>query len=414
MIEKHQYIHQFSNGITLIHKQVPHTKIAHCGFIIGLGSRDENEQQYGIAHFWEHMAFKGTKKRKTFHILNRLDSLGGELNAFTTKEHIVFHASVLDRHSEKAFELLKDITFDSTFPEKEIEKEKGVIIEEMAYYKDSPSEAIYDEFDELIFGKKHPLGKLILGSEQSVNSFEQVDFETFIAKNLDTKRIVFSSVSALPFEKVLKLAEKHIAKVEKMTSKSVRLAPPKYVASELVLQKNINQAHCLIGTRCFSIHDNRRAAFALLMNLLGGAAMNSRLNLLLREKHGLVYSIETSIAFYSDSGAAVIGFACEKNNLTRSRKLILKEIKKLQEKPLGKTQLHRFKQQLIGQLAMGEESNMSHMISTGKAWLDFGKTISIQEVFESVEKITESDIQELAKEIFAENNLSTLIYEPTN
>ena len=406
--------HQFENGITLIHKQVPHTKIAHCGFIIGVGSRDENEQQYGIAHFWEHMAFKGTKKRKTFHILNRLDSLGGELNAFTTKEHIVFHASVLDNHFEKALELLNDITFDSIFPEKEITKEKGVIIEEMAYYQDSPSEAIYDQFDELIFGKKHPLGKLILGSEESVNSFEQIDFQKFIRQNMDTERIIFSSVSALPFKKVLKLAEKYIAKVEKMVATSARVAPPKYLATELVLQKNISQAHCLIGTRCFSIHDDRRAAFALLMNLLGGAAMNSRLNLLLREKHGLVYSIETSIAFYSDSGSAIIGFACEKNNLARSRKLILKEIKKLQEKPLGKTQLHSFKQQLIGQLAMGEESNMSHMISMGKAWLDFGKVITIQEIFDDVEKITENDIQELANEIFEEGNLSTLIYEPTN
>src|SRR5688572_30156357 len=196
-------IHTLPNGIRILHKQVLHTKIAHSGFTLDIGSRDENETQLGLAHFWEHMAFKGTEKRKAFHILNRLETVGGELNAYTTKEKICFYASVLDAHFEKAFELLADITFHSIFPSKEIEKERGVILEEMAMYLDAPEDAIVDEFDSVIF-KNHSLGNNILGTTESVTRFQKEDFLDFIRDNYSTDRLVFASVSNLPFAKVVK------------------------------------------------------------------------------------------------------------------------------------------------------------------------------------------------------------------
>ncbi len=203
------HTHTFDNGIRVIHKEVQHTSIAHCGFILDIGSRNEKPHQQGLAHFWEHMVFKGTQRRKAFHILNRLEAVGGELNAYTTKEKICFYASLLDHHYEKAVELLTDITFNSVFPEKQIEIEKGVILEEMAMYQDAPEDAIQDEFDSLVF-KNHALGYNILGTSSSVAGFRKADFEQFIRENLNTERIIFSSVGNLPFKKVLRLAEKYM------------------------------------------------------------------------------------------------------------------------------------------------------------------------------------------------------------
>ena len=208
---------ELPNGIRVVHKEVANTKIVHCGFILDIGSRDESESQLGIAHFWEHMAFKGTRKRKAFHILNRLDSVGGELNAYTTKEKICFYASVLDKHIQNAFEILQDITFDSIFPEKQIEKERGVILEEMSLYRDSPEDAIQDEFDHVIFGD-HPLGQNILGTPKSVRSFSRQDFQQFLQQNMNTEEVVFSCVGNIPFKKVKRLAEKFFGQVPKLNA----------------------------------------------------------------------------------------------------------------------------------------------------------------------------------------------------
>ncbi|WP_162054498.1 M16 family metallopeptidase [Pontibacter pamirensis] len=405
------HIHTLPNGIRIVHKQVQHTKIAHSGFIMDIGSRDELSNETGIAHFWEHMAFKGTEKRKSFHILNRLESVGGELNAYTTKEKICFYSSVLDKHFDKSFELLTDITFRSIFPEREIEKERGVILEEMAMYLDTPEEAIVDEFDAVVYDH-HPLGNNILGTKESVSSFEKQDFLNFLDRNLSTDKLIFCSVSNLPFEKVLKLAEKYLGDIPEMKKHRERIPVSHYVPKFITLEKPISQAHCVVGTPAYALSDERRIPFFMLVNILGGPGMNSRLNLAVREKHGLVYTIDANYATYLDTGLLTIYFGTEKKQLKRTTSLVLKELKKLREKPLGSLQLHTAKEQLMGQLAMAEESNMGLMMMIGKSLLDQDRVDSLNEIFSQIKNITATDLLDIANDALREDQLSVLNYVP--
>lgn len=401
------------NGIRVVHKQVPSTKIVHCGFVLDIGSRDEREDQLGIAHFWEHMAFKGTKKRKAFHILNKLDSVGGELNAYTTKEKICFYASALDKHMESAFELLQDITFESIFPEKQIENEKGVILEEMSLYHDSPEDAIQDEFDNVIF-KDHPLGKNILGTPSSVRSFHRSDFQDFLKANLNTERVVFSCVGNVPLKKVQRLAEKYFGPIPHYSAEKQRINFGKYTPGHEVISRNITQAQCAIGTTAYSLNDKNRLPLYMLINVLGGPGMNSRLNLALREKYGFVYNIEAAYHPYSDTGLLAIFFGTEQKQVERSRRLIDKELRLLREKPLGTMQLHKAKEQLIGQLAMAEENNTSLMLMMGKTLLDLDKVDSLDSIFKKIRSLDSRVLQEVAQEALAENRMSSLTFLPEN
>ncbi len=387
------------------------TKIAHSGFILDIGSRDELPDQLGLAHFWEHMAFKGTQKRKSFHILNRLESVGGELNAYTTKEKLCFYSSVLDNHFEKSFELLTDITFHSVFPEREIEKERGVILEEMAMYLDTPEEAIVDEFDAVVYDG-HPLGNNILGSKESVSGFVKKDFLRFIADNLSTDKLVFCSVSNLPFAKVLKLAEKFLRDIPVIHKVRERAPFRQYVPKAITFEKPISQAHCVLGCPAYALNDERRIPFFMLTNILGGPGMNSRLNLAVREKHGLVYTIDANYATYIDTGLLSIYFGTEKKQLRRTTSLVLKELKKLREKQLGSLQLHTAKEQLMGQLAMAEESNMGLMMMIGKSILDQDKVEQLNEIFEQIRSITASDLLAIANDVLRDEQLSFLNYVP--
>ncbi|MDX5422108.1 MAG: insulinase family protein [Hymenobacteraceae bacterium] len=405
------HIHTLPNGIRIVHKQVQHTKIAHSGFIMDIGSRDELPQELGLAHFWEHMAFKGTQKRRSFHILNRLESVGGELNAYTTKEKVCFYSSVLDKHFEKSFELLTDITFHSIFPEKEIEKERGVILEEMSMYLDTPEEAIVDEFDAVVFDG-HALGNNILGTKESVSGFMKQDFLSFIDRNLSTDSLVFCSVSNLPFEKVVKLAEKYLSHVPQLEKQRARTPFVHYVPKTVTYEKPISQAHCVIGCPAYALADERRIPFFLLVNLLGGPGMNSRLNLAVREKHGLVYTIDANYATYIDTGLLSIYFGTEKKQLRRTTSLVLKELKKLREKPLGSLQLHTAKEQLMGQLAMAEESNIGLMMMIGKSILDLDKVESLNEIFDKIKAIKPGDLTDIANDVLREEQLSFLNYVP--
>ena len=404
-------LHTLPNGIRILHKQVLHTKIAHSGFTLDIGSRDENEDQLGLAHFWEHMAFKGTEKRKSFHILNRLESVGGELNAYTTKEKICFYASILDRHFEKAFELLADITFHSVFPEKEIEKERGVILEEMAMYLDAPEDAIVDEFDAVVF-KKHSLGNNILGTKESVTGFQKKDFLNFIDQNFSTEKLVFASVSNLTMHKVIKLANKYLANIPARNQERKRTPFNIYQPESVTIERPINQAHCIIGAPAYALSDAKRIPFFMLSNLLGGPGMNSRLNLAVREKYGLVYTIDASYTAYIDTGLFNIYFGTEKKQLKRTTDLVLKELKKLREKTLTTNQLHNTKEQLMGQLAMAEESNIGYMMMMGKSILDLNKIDTLNEIFDQIQKTTAAQLQDIANEILAEDKLSFLNYVP--
>jgi predicted Zn-dependent peptidase len=405
------HIHEYPNGIRLLHKQVLHTKIAHCGFLLDIGSRDEQAHQQGLAHFWEHMAFKGTTKRKSFHILNRLESVGGELNAYTTKEKICFYATLLSAHFERAFELLTDLTFHSIFPARELEKERGVILEEMSMYQDAPEDAIIDDFDEVVFGT-HPLGVNILGTRESVSSFQSEDFHTFYHENVRTDRLVFSSVSNLPFKEVKRLADKFLAPLPARLGPRPRLAVGSYQRKDKVEKRPISQAHCLMGGPAYALTDPRRIPFFMLNNILGGPGMNSRLNLAVREKYGLVYTIDSSYSPYTDTGLFGIYFGTEAKQVKRTIGLVQKELKLLREKELTTTQLHIAKNQLMGQLAMSEESNSGLMQLLGKSTLDLGHVEPLTNIFERINNVTAAELRNMANEVLTEAHLSVLQYLP--
>ncbi len=402
---------ELSNGIRAVHKTVTHTKIVHCAIMLDIGSRDEKPHQQGLAHFWEHMAFKGTHKRKAFHIINRLESLGGELNAYTTKEKICFYASVLDEHFEKAIELLVDITFHSIFPDKQIAKERQVILEEILMYEDSPEDAIQDQMDELIF-KDHQLGNNILGNKESVKIFQKKDFDAFIKENLDTSKIVFSSVGNVSSAKVTKLVEKYLSNIPLQKNDRIRLPVNDYKASTVKVNKKIQQAHCALGLRSFDLGHQDRIPFFVMNHILGGNGMTSRLNLSVREKYGYVYQIESYFQALTDTGIFSIFYATELQNLNKSIELCFKEIVKLQKVKMGVGQLKTVKNQIKGQLAMSEENNSSIMIMMGKSLLDLGVIQSIESVFAEIDAIEAHKIQELAVSALDISQMSQLLYIP--
>ena len=402
---------ELPNGIRVVHRQVSNTKIAHCALMLDIGSRDEGPHQQGIAHFWEHMAFKGTQKRKAFHIINRLESLGGELNAYTTKEKICFYATVLDNHLDKAVELLTDITFNSTFPDIQINKERQVILEEMSMYADSPEDAIQDQLDCLVF-KGHQLGNNILGTQKSVKSFGQTDFLDFVSENLDTERMVFSSVGNYSLKKLKKIIEKSLLDKPRISCQRERLKVNGYVSQKEESTKDISQVHVALGCRSFDIYSDQKIPFFVLNNILGGHAMNSRLNLSLRENHGLVYSIESNFQAFTDTGLFSIFYATEAKNLNKSLQLVQKEINKLKEVELGSKQLQTAKNQIKGQLAMSEENNQNFMLMMAKSILDHGKIDGLDIIFNKVDKVSRSQLRRLANESLDFDQMSLLKYLP--
>lgn len=409
MLDIQEY--RLPNGIRVVHRQVTHTAISHIGIMLDMGSRDEKAHQQGLAHFWEHMAFKGTKKRTSLQIINRLEIVGGELNAYTTKEKICFHASVLTPHYERALELLSDITFNSNFPDKQVERERGVILEEMAMYYDSPEDAIQDDFDEIVFAN-HQLGKNTLGNQESVSRFSRQDLLDFIAENLDTGRVIFSSIGNIPFKKVIHYVEKFLKDIPAKSSNLVRVAPVDYKPQNISITRSITQAHVAIGRNAYALADDKRLPFFMLVNLLGGFGMNSRLNLAVRERNGLVYAIDAGYTPFIDTGYWGIYFATEAKRLNKVNTLILKELKKLRDISLTKTQLINTKEQLMGQMAMSEEGNMSFMLMMAKSLLDIDRIDTLDELFEQIKNVSATQLQDLANEMFQEEDLSYLTFLP--
>ncbi len=411
LIADEYQIHTLSNGIRIAHKQVPFTKIAHCGIMLDIGSRDEQPGQEGLAHFWEHMAFKGTGRRRSHHIINGLEMVGGELNAYTTKEKVCFHASVLDEHFDKAVDLISDIAFHSVFPEKQIERERNVILEEMSMYHDSPEDAIQDDFDRLLF-PGHSLGTNILGNTGTVSAFTRADLLHFIDQNIDTERIIFSSVNRFPFSRVVRVAAKYLSDIPHRTTSRKRRAPEGYAPERKKVERSLTQAQCALGRPSYALPDERRLPFFMLVNLLGGPGMNSRFNMALREKYGFVYSIEANYTPYLDAGFFSIYFGTEQKHLDRSIALVYKELMRLKQQPLSATQLHHIKSQLMGQLAMSEESNLSYMLMMGKSLLDTDRVDSLSEIFNEISGITAAQLQDLAMDMFQEDLFSSLVYLP--
>ncbi|MDB4901252.1 MAG: putative Zn-dependent peptidase [Mucilaginibacter sp.] len=403
-------VHTLPNGIRILYKHAPST-ITHCCFIVNAGSRDELEHQTGLAHFIEHLLFKETERRNTSQILNRLEIVGADLNAYTTKEYTCIHASLLNQHLERTIDLFEDILFHSTFPEDEQEKERGVILDEIASYLDQPEEAIQDDFESLLF-KNHPMGNNILGTPETVAKLNSQDIKQFMTANNNTSEMVFAVFGDYDFKKVVKLSEKYFGTVPVNSNKKQRSIPEKNTFSSNVFTKAISQTHCIIGNQAYSSSHKHKNGLLLLNNLLGGMGMSSRLNLEIREKYGIAYTIESNYTALTDTGIFSIYFGTDNEKAEKATKLIHKELKKLREQKLGTLQLHQNKEKFIGQIALAEENRMSLIISMAKSLLDFNYADTLQQVFDKINAVTAEQLLEISNEIFDNSKMVTLLFEP--
>ncbi len=406
MIEFQQ--HTFPNGLRLVH--IPdESLVAHFGVVFGSGSRDELPLEHGMAHFIEHMLFKGTRKRKPYHILSRMEDVGGEIDAYTTKEFIVINSSFPKQFFDRAVELIADLTFNSTFPGKEIAREKEVVAEEINMYKDSPSELIFDVFDEQLF-PLHSMGRNILGTEKSLKRFDNKSLNEYWSRQITPSHTVICSAGNVRFQKVIELAGKLFTGFGQASSPVGRTRPEPSETFNTIVRKKTHQAHCIIGTRAFDAHSNHRLSLRVLTNLLGGPGMNSRLNLMLREKHGLVYQVDAFYYPFSDCGSFGIYFGTDADNVERCKELVYKEINKLTQSKLGTMQLHNAKRQLLGQVILGSENTSSVMLSSAKSVLIHGRIWTIGEILTEIESITNTEILNTAHELFQDREMSTLLF----
>ncbi|GAB4281810.1 MAG: pitrilysin family protein [Marinilabiliales bacterium] len=397
------------NKIQLLHVY-KNSPVSYCGIIINAGSRDELASEHGIAHFIEHTIFKGTKKRKSFHILSRMDDVGGSLEAFTTKEETWIYSVFLNKYYERFIELLSDIIFNPTFPEKEIEKEKSVILDEINSYKDSPSEQIYDDFEEIIF-RNHPLGRQILGNEKILKKIRRNHLLEFIRNNYTTDQMIICSVGNISFEKIKRIVIKHFNAQPLKTKTRKRVAFKNFKPNQIIHKIDSYQAHCVIGTIAYDARHKNRLGLILLNNILGGPGMNSRLNLNIRERYGLAYNIESNYVRYSDTGHWSVYFGTDHKNLDKCIELTHKELDLLKNKKLGILQLHKAKQQLIGQLAISAESSANQLFALGKSFLLYNDIEPLEKVYKKIEDISAQSLLEIANEIFNKQNFTTLIFK---
>jgi predicted Zn-dependent peptidase len=398
-----------SNGLRVIFKRT-NRPVSHCGIVINAGSRDEEAGQEGLAHYIEHCIFKGTKKRKTYHILSRLDNVGGEINAYTGKEDTWIYGSFLNEYLDRSLELISDIVLNSTFPQKEIEKEKDVIIDEISSYKDSPGEQIFDDFEELIF-ENHPLGNPVLGSEESVAKLSRDHILDFIEKNYSSETMVLSVLGDYTLAKVKKLAEKYFESVKRSNTKKEKREEFKiYKPSDIEIEMDTHQVHYIAGGIGYSSADERRTPLHLMNNYLGGPAMNSLLNLEVREKHGIAYNIESSYQPYSDTGVFEIYLGTDKKMFEKSKKIVDKQLKKLRENKLGVNQLQTAKNQVLGQIALAQESGVGTMMGLGTSYLFYDRVDTLSEVFARINKVTAEDVLAVANEVLDTSTFSSITY----
>ena len=400
--------HELKNGIRLVHRQ-QRGGVAHLGVIVNAGSRDEMENQQGLAHFIEHLIFKGTRKRSNYQVLSRLENVGADLNAFTTKEDTSVYASIQGRYYQRAAELLSDIVFHSVFPEKEIEKEKAVVMDEISSYKDNPAEWIHDEFDEVIF-KNHPLGRNILGTKSKLKNYTREDVIRFRDANYLPSRVVISSIANISLKKAADIAEKYFGGVASDTNPINRKSFSGYKSESITKKYSRHQAHAVIGNVACHAHDERRYAMALLNNILGGPAMNSRLNIALREKHGIAYNLESNYQPFSDTGLFSIYCGTDEILMEKAIVLIHKELLKFRTISLTPTGLHTAQRQLKGQLAISLESHQNEMLAIGKNLMVYGKVDPVQEIYRKIEGVSAINLLDMANEVFDPSRLSTLIF----
>ena len=433
------------NGLRIIHLPSD-SKVVYCGYQINAGTRNEEPGEEGLAHFCEHVTFKGTERRKAWHILNCLESVGGDLNAYTNKEGTVYYSAILKEHIARAVDLLSDIVFHSVYPQAEIDKEVEVICDEIESYNDSPAELIYDEFENILF-KGSPLGHNILGTAEQVRAFKTEDALRFTQKLYRPDNAIFFAYGDIDFKKlvrllqraladdesVVKLAEEKLPQISQITQilwnensiaeeksvSSVKSVGPKNYPSvgdgiagqTIVMQKNTHQAHVMIGTRAYDVNDDRRMPLYLLNNMLGGPGMNAKLNLALREHNGLVYTVESTMVAYGDTGTWSIYFGCDEHDVKRCLRLVRKELDKFMQKPLSDAQLKAAKKQIKGQIGVACDNRENFALDFGKSFLHYGWEKNVDRLYEQVDEITAAQIQAVAQELFDKDRLTTLIFK---
>lgn len=398
------------NGMRIIHA-TNYSPISYCGLLINAGTRDELDNESGMAHFTEHMLFKGTQKRRPHHILNRMEDVGGELNAFTSKEETAIYTIFYEKYLERSMELLADIIFNSQFSETQLERERIVILDEINSYLDTPSALIYDDFEQVVFNS-HDLGKPILGTPQSLMNITSEAMKAYVERQFKPEKMVFFSVGKTPFYKVMRKAEKHLNVHTTTTTAEpkARIAPPETSVESIAMEKDTHQTHYIIGRKTCNMFHPDRATLYLLNSILGGLGMNSRLNNSLREKNGLVYTVESTHALYSDSGLFSIYFGCDPKNTKRCVNLIYKEFQKLKQTPLTPHQLSKAKKQLKGELGIAFENKENMALDMAKSFLHFGRYINLEEVSQQIEHVTAQQIQSLANELLSIDEFSSLQY----
>ena len=417
------------NGLRIIH--LPSDgKVMYCGYQIAAGTRDEQPGEEGLAHFCEHVTFKGTERRKAWHILNCLESVGGELNAFTNKDSTTYYSAVLKEHTPRAVDLLSDIVFHSVYPQQEIDKEVEVICDEIESYNDTPSELIFDEMDNILFAG-HPMGHNILGTADTVRGFKTEDARRFTRKFYRPDNTIFFAHGDIDFKKLVKLEEKSLPQicgphpetnVQENPVAAVSYAEPKNISSvgdknipsageTIVKQLDTHQAHVMIATRAYSFYDKRKTALSLLNNILGGPGMNARLNIALREKKGLVYNVESNMATYRDTGIWSIYFGCDKHDVKKCLRLVRRELDKLADRPMSEAKLRAAKKQIKGQIGVGSDNREAFALDFGKCFLFYGKGKNLDNLYRQIDEVTADDILAVAREIFDKDKLLTLIFE---
>ena len=379
--------------------------------MVNAGSRDEEKGKDGLAHFIEHLLFKATERRNTNQILNYLEVVGADLNAYTTKEYTCIHASFLKEYLERAMDLMEDIFFHSTFPQEDLEKEKGVILDEIASYQDQPEEAIQDDFEDLLF-KNHALGRNILGTAESVSALTRADIASFIVQNYNTHQAVFAVTGQYDFAKVIKLAERYFGQVPENNQPKKRVKPIASAKELVRIEKAISQTHCVLGTTAYASFDDRKAMLLLLNNILGGNGMSSRLNLEIREKHGIAYTIESNYSPLTDTGLFSIYFGTDTEKASKAMRLVQKELQKLRDKKLSTLQLQQAKQKFIGQIALAEENRLGLILSMAKSLMDFGRIDTLEEVFAKINAVTADNLLAVSNEVFDPSGILTLLFEP--
>lgn len=406
-----------ANGLRVI---VEHSRseVVYCGYLILAGTRHEDAQDAGMAHFIEHMTFKGTERRRSSQVNNTLERVGGDLNAFTNKQETTYCATVLRKDTPRAIDLLTDIVFHSTYPQQEIEKEVEVIVDEIDSYRDSPAELIFDEFEQMLF-EGHPLGRDILGEAQRLREYTTADARRFVDKFYRPEHCVFYLYGEVDEKRVLTLLCKAhdttIASEKDVVSENSEFDETDdfttYEPQLREVEKGTHQAHVMVGAPTFGSRDSRRYALLLLNNVLGGPAMNSRLNMVVREKHGLVYSIDSYLNTYPDAGYWNIYFGCDVEDVQRCLRLVKRELQRLIATPLTPTQLRYAKAQLCGQIGISTDNRESYAHALAKTFAHTGRRRDVGELLARIQAVTAEELQQLAAEIYAPERISTLIYK---